>query len=125
MYQQRDTPDPTFNIKHTYIRVAYSLKERIRERERNKERDLTSAGKPVLSPLGYTISDLHPDIHRMFTTKYGQFIAIFVFLVSGLVKFKNNNIIHQILFMFVLSILSVWIIQIVKDKINNNRKKDN
>jgi len=40
--------------------------------------------------LGYTISDWNPDFYKQFTTPKGQFALIFVFLVTGLVKFKNN-----------------------------------
>lgn len=74
--------------------------------------------------LGYTISDMSPDIHKMFTTTKGQFIAIFVFLMSGLVKFKDNrNILQQTAFMFILSTLSVFILQSLKKKIENNKKE--
>lgn len=74
--------------------------------------------------LGYTISDMSTDIHKMFTTTKGQFIAIFVFLMSGLVKFKDNrNILQQTAFMFILSTLSVFILQSLKKKIENNKKE--
>ena len=41
--------------------------------------------------LGYTISDWNPDFYKPFTTPKGQFALIFVFLVTGLAKFKNNK----------------------------------
>ena len=74
--------------------------------------------------LGYTISDLSPDIHKMFTTTKGQFLAIFVFLMTGLVKFTNNtNFVQQTIAMFMLSALSVFILQSLKKKIENNKKE--
>ena len=74
--------------------------------------------------LGYTISDLDPSIHKYFTTSSGQLISIFAFLVSGLVKFRNNKtLIHQLIFMLFLSIVSTFIIQQIKEKITHTNNK--
>lgn len=73
--------------------------------------------------LGYTISDLDPRIHNFFTTYYGQFLAIFIFLISGLIKIKNNNkLILQIFIMLIFSVICVYILQKIKNK-NKNKKE--
>ena len=66
--------------------------------------------------LGYTISDWNPDFYKQFTTLKGQFVLIFVFLVTGLVKFKNNpQWKSQVAVMACVSFLSVLIMQKIKN----------
>jgi|SaaInlV_120m_DNA_3_1039746.scaffolds.fasta_scaffold51539_2 hypothetical protein len=71
--------------------------------------------------LGYTISDIDPRIHSVFTTPMGQFLSIFMFLASGLVKFRNNaNVVYELLFMFMVSIGCTVLLQTIKEKIRNS-----
>lgn len=62
--------------------------------------------------LGYTISDWNPDFYKQFTTPQGQFALIFVFLVTGLVKFKKNSQWKsQVAVMACVSAISVYIMK--------------
>ena len=75
--------------------------------------------------LGYTISDWHPDKHKQFTLPTGQFVVIFSFLVTGIVKFKNNkNWKFQIIFMGLISLIFVYILNKIK-KYNHSSSKKN
>jgi len=65
--------------------------------------------------LGYTISDWHPDKYKPLTVPKGQFTLIFIFLVTGLVRFKNNqNWKSQIVVMACVSALSVYAMNKIK-----------
>lgn len=65
--------------------------------------------------IGYTISDFNPEVLALFHRFDVQFASIFLLLVSGLLKFKNNKFWKRQIFVFlVLSYLFTHMLQSLK-----------